>query len=140
MVNAIFRSLTIPVSKARRRSVNKYEKAFVEHITRLNVEGPDFAALVRRALEAEYGGEIDNLLNGLDQTTIQDPEKLAAELFKAFGADAMNYYVTIIKYAESGRFQPEEDAEQASEEEELESLVREVETNSDQESATDPQT
>lgn len=120
--------------------MNEYEKAFVEHIAQMNLSGPEFAALVRQALEAKYGGEMDNLLNRLGQPSVENPEKLAAELFKAFGTDAMEYYVTIIKYAESGRFQPEEDAELASEEEELESLVHDVEANSDQESATDPQT
>jgi len=97
----------------------------------LNIDGPDFAALTRQALEAEYGGEIDNLLNSLDQSTIQNPGKFASELFKAFGTGAMKYYVTIIKYAESGRFHPEESAELAKEEEEMQSLLHDMERNSE---------
>jgi len=104
----------------------------------LNIDGPDFEALAREALEAEYGGEIDNLLNGLDQSTIQNPGKFATELFKAFGTGAMRYYVTIIKYAESGRFQPEENAELAKEEEEMQSLVHDIERNSELGTASNP--
>ena len=102
----------------------------------MNIDGPDFAALARQALEAKYGGEIDNLLNGLDQSTIQNPGKFASELFNAFGTGAMRYYVTIVEYVESGRFQPEEDEEVAKEEEELESLVHDIESNSERGTTT----
>jgi hypothetical protein len=102
----------------------------VKHIARLNIEGPAFAALVREAMEAEYGGEIDNVLRGLKQQALEDSEKFAAELFKAFGTQAMQYYVTIIKFAESGSFRPDQDPEEEREDEELESLIRETEPDS----------
>jgi len=122
---------------SRRPGLNEYEKAFVEHIAGLHIEGPVFATLVREALEAEYGGEIDNLLGGLKPQTLEDPEKFAAELSKTFGADAMEYYITITKYAESGSFQPEQESEEEKEDEELESIVRETEPDSDQEAGKD---
>jgi len=121
---------------ARRSDLNEYEKAFVEHIAQLNISGPNFAALAREALEAEYGGEIDSVLNGLTQETLRNPEKFAVEVFKVFGTQAMQYYVTIIKYAESGNFHPEEDAELEKEEEELESLVHKLGPDSEQGSGT----
>ena len=125
--------------RARRSELNKYEKAFVEHIAQLNISGPSFAALAKDALEAEYGGEIDSVLKGLDLETLGNPEKFAAEVFKVFGTQAMKYYVTIIKYAESGNFHPEEDSELEEEEGELESLVHRMEPDSEQESGTDSQ-
>jgi hypothetical protein len=112
--------------------VNQYEKAFVEHIARLNLDGPTFVALVRQAMEAEYGGEVNHLLSGIKQQKFEDPKKFAEELSKQFGDQAMRYFVTIIKFAESGRFQPEEDLEQQKADEEFESLVRETEPASDQ--------
>jgi len=101
----------------------------VEHIDRLGIEGPTFAALVREALEAEYGGEIDAVLDDFKQQTLEDPKKFAGELFKIFETQAMQYFVTIIKFAESGRFHPEEELEQEKGDEEFESLVRETEPN-----------
>jgi hypothetical protein len=90
--NASFRNLNIlSGQKSRRSDLNKYEKAFVEHIAQLNISGPSFAALAREALEAEYGGEIDNVLNGLKQQTLENPEKFAAELSMSFGTQAMQY-------------------------------------------------
>lgn len=110
----------------------------MEHIARLNIEGPGFAMLVSEALEAEYGGEVDNLMKGLSQGTLESPEKFAGELFKTFGTEAMQYFVTIIKYAESGRFQPEEESKSAEEEQELESLVHEIESDPNPGEETDP--
>lgn len=110
----------------------------MEHIVRLNLDGPEFADLAREALEAEYGGEIVGLLKGIDQSAIQDPGRFASELYKNFGTEAMKYYVTIIKYAESGRFQPEEEAELATEEEELGSLIRDIDASSDEGTGADP--
>jgi hypothetical protein len=52
----------------------------------------------------------------------------------------MRYFVTIIKFAESGRFQPEEDLEQKKADEDFESLVRETEPSSDQEMGYGSQT
>jgi len=49
----------------------------------------------------------------------------------------MEYYITIIKYAESGSFQPEQESEEEKEDEELESIVREMEPDSDQEAGKD---
>ena len=112
--------------------LNQYEKAFVEHIERLNLDGPTFASLVKQAMEAEYGGEIHSLLSGFKQQTFENPRKFAQEMSKTFGESAMRYFVTIIKFAESGRFQPEEDLEQKKADEDFETLVRETEPGSDQ--------
>jgi hypothetical protein len=90
-------------------------------------------------MEAEYGGEINNLLSGIKQQTFENPKKFAKELSKTFGETAMRYFVTIIKFAESGRFQPEQDLEQEKADEEFESLVRETEPSSAQETGNDPQ-
>ena len=95
-------------------------------------DGPTFTKLTTEALEAEYGGQVSSLWRGLDDQTMEDPEKFAAALYKTLGTDeAMKYYATIIKYAESGRFQPEEDAEQEQEEQELASVIRETESYSE---------
>jgi hypothetical protein len=120
--------------------VNKYEKAFVEHIYRLKIkDGPTFTKLVTEALEAEYGGQVSSLWSDLSQQSVEDPEKFAAALYKALGTDeAMKYYATIIKYAESGRFQPEEDAELQQEEEKLASVIRETESDSEPEPEFEP--
>jgi hypothetical protein len=110
--------------------LNEYEKRFVEHIARLGVTGLAFTRLVRKALEAEYGGEMDSLLSNLNQTTLEDPEEFAVEVYKAFGTDSMQYFVTIVKYAESEAYHPDEDSELEKEEEELESLVGRLEPDS----------
>ena len=107
----------------------------MEHIARLNIDGPTFALLVKQAMEAEYGGEIHSLLSGFKQQTFENPKKFAVELSKTFGDSAMRYFVTIIKFAESGRFQPEEDLEQQKADKDFETLVRETEPDSDQGSA-----
>jgi hypothetical protein len=120
-------------------TLNDYEKAFVEHIAKLNIQGAAFTRLVREGLEAEYGGEIGTLLSGLKPTTLESPEKFAAELYRILGSGAMPYYVTIIKFAESGRFSPEQDMEEEREDEELESLVHEIEPDSEQGDASDSQ-
>lgn len=108
--------------------MNKYEKAFVEHIGRMKIQdGPTFTKLFTEALEAEYGGQVSSLWRGMNNQAMEDPEKFASALYKALGTDeAMRYYATIIKYAESGRFQPEEDAEQEQEEQELASVIRDT--------------
>jgi hypothetical protein len=127
-------------ARTRRPELNEYEKAFVEHVTRLKIGGPNFAKLAREALEAEYGGEIDALFSGLSQETLESPERFAAEVFKTFGKEAMPYYVTILKYAESGLYQPEQDSEQEKEEEELESIIHKIEPDSGGEAETDSRT
>lgn len=99
----------------------------MEHVARWNFDGPTFAALVRQAMEAEYGGEINSMLSGIKQQTFENPKKFAKELSKTFGETAMQYFVTIIKFGESGRFHPEEDLEQQKADEDFESLVRETE-------------
>lgn len=104
----------------------------MEHVARWNFDGPTFVALVRQAMEAEYGGEINNMLSGIKQQTFENPKKFAKELSKTFGDTAMQYFVTIIKFGESGRFHPEEDLEQQKADEDFESLVRETEPASDQ--------
>jgi hypothetical protein len=106
------------------KSMNEYEKAFVKHIARLNVQGQNFARLTKEAFEAEFGGEGDILLNDFDQDTLENPEKFAVALHKGFGEDALEYYRLIVKFAESGNFHPEEDAELEEEEKELESVVQ----------------
>ncbi len=109
----------------------------MEHIARLNLDGPTFALLVKQAMEAEYGGEIRSLLSGFKQKTFEDPKKFAVELSKTFGESAMQYFVTIIKFAESGRFQPEEDLEQQKADEDFESLVRQTEPSEEGTAVTD---
>ena len=99
---------------------------------RLDIGGAAFAQLVREALEAEYGGEVDTLLNGFGRQTLENPERFAVELFEALGTEALQYYVTIVKYAESGNYQPGGDAQK--EEEELESLVHKIESDEGQNS------
>jgi hypothetical protein len=120
-------------------TLNDYEKAFVEHIAKLNIQGAAFAKLVQEGLEAEYGGEIGTLLSSLKPPTLESPEKFAAELYRTLGTGAMPYYVTIIKFAESGRFSQEQDAEEEKENKELESLVREIESDPGQGGAEDSQ-
>jgi len=112
----------------------------VEHILRLNIRGSYFSELTKQALEAEYGGEGKMLLSGFSQGTLEDPQKFAMELYKVYGTGALPYYVAIVKYADSGKFHPEEEAEEKAEEQELESMVDEIESDSGQESGTDPQT
>ena len=107
--------------------MNEYEEAFVDHVEELGIDGPTFSALVKESLEAEYGGEIDAVFKGLSQETLEDPEKFATEVFKAFGTGAMQYYVAILRYAESTNFHPAEDQETKKEEDELESILRDVE-------------
>jgi hypothetical protein len=110
----------------------------VEHIVRLNIRGSDFSELTKQALEAEYGGEGNALLSGFSQGTLEDPQKFALELYKVYGTGALQYYVAIVKYADSGKFHPEEDSEEKTEEQELASMVDEIGLDSDQESGTDP--
>ena len=118
--------------------LNEYEKAFVEHIDRLGLGGPNFARLTREALESEFGGEAQVLLGGMSQGTLDDPGLFASELFKSYGMDALRYYVVIVKYADSGKFNPEEEAEEEQEEEELESIFKETVSASDQEADARP--
>ena len=113
--------------------MNEYEKAFVERIEQLKIApGPAFALLTKEALEGEWGGEGDQLLMGLGQKTLEDPQRLASELVKTYGTGAMKYLSLIVKHAESGNFHPEEERELNQEEQELESVVEEVDANSDQ--------
>jgi hypothetical protein len=106
--------------------MNEYEKAFVDHVEELGIGSEAFPALVREALEAEYGGEIDAVFKELSQETLESPEKFATEVFRVFGTSAMQYYVSILKYAESGNFHPQEDQELQKEEDELKSIVEDV--------------
>jgi hypothetical protein len=118
--------------------LNEYEKAFVKHIARLRITpGPHFALLSKEALEGEFGGEGDALLKGLSQPILEDPRKFASVLYRTYGTGALQYFTMIVKYAESGNFHPEQDEELEREEEELESVVQDVETNSEQEEQTD---
>lgn len=113
--------------------MNEYEKAFVERIAALKIPpGPTFAALVKGALEGEWGGEGDAMLKGLSQETIGDPAKFASQLFKTYGSGAMRYLTLIVKFADSGNFHPEEDQESEREEEELESVIQEVDAEAGQ--------
>jgi hypothetical protein len=93
--------------------------------------------MAREALEAEYGGEIQVFLRSFSQPTLEDPRKFAEEAYKAFGSAALPYYVTIVKYADSGAYNPEEEAEDLAGEEDFASLVRDVESESAQSSEPD---
>jgi hypothetical protein len=105
---------------------------FIERMARLKIPpGPTFIALTKGALEGEFGGEGDALLKGLSQSALEDPTKFAKELFNMYGDGAMQYFAMIVRYAESGNFHPEEDQELEREEEELGSVVKEVEGDSE---------
>lgn len=109
--------------------MNDYEKAFVERINGLKIApGPAFASLVRVALGREMGGEEESLLSGLSQATLEDPRRLAMELYNTYGEGAMQYLVMIVRFAESGEYHPEEDQELEREDEELESVIGETES------------
>ena len=108
--------------------MNEYEKRFVEHIERLGVDGESFSSLVKQALEGEYGGEVVNLLNGLSPGALGSPRAFAKEMYKTLGTGALQYFVAIIKYAESPSYNPEEESEEQSEESTLESLVHDIDS------------
>jgi hypothetical protein len=112
--------------------LNEYEKAFVEHMSKSGIRGADFTRLTRDVFEAEFGGEGDALLKGLSQESLESPERFATEVYKAYGLGALHYYVMIVKYVDSGKFHPEEEAEEEAEEGDLESIINEVESNSKQ--------
>jgi len=117
--------------------MNEYEKAFVQKLAQLKVApGPDFAALTKAALEGEWGGEGDELLRGLGEQVLEDPEKFAAELSRTYGHGAVQYFTLIVKYAESGKSRPE-DKEEQREKDEVETIVEEVEDESDEDSVGD---
>jgi hypothetical protein len=69
---------------------------------------------------------------------LEDPERFASELFKAYGMEALKYYVVVVKYADSGKYNPEEESEEQAEAEELESIVRETESTSESDGGTGP--
>ena len=117
--------------------MNEYEKAFVEHMSKSGIRGADFGKLVRDVFEAEFGGEGDALLKGLNQETLADPERFASEVYKTYGMGALRYYVMIVRYVDSGKFHPEEEAEEEAEEEDLESIVEAVESNSEDDPNSD---
>jgi len=118
--------------------MNEYEKAFVEHISKSGIKGPEFTRLTKEAYEAEYGGEGDVLLRGFSQETMEDPQRFAIEVYKTYGMGALQYYGIIVRYLESGSFNPAEEAEEEAEEQELRSIVDEVESNSEQEPESGP--
>ncbi len=112
--------------------MNEYERAFAAHMFKSGISGPDFARLTRDVFEAEFGGEGDALLKGLNRKTMEDPKRFASELYKTFGMGALQYYVKIVKYVDSGKFHPEEEAEEEAVQEDLQSIVDEIESNSEQ--------
>ncbi len=124
-------------AEPRESTLNEYEKAFVEHMAKSGIEGGDFSRLVRDAFEAELGGQGDTLLQGMSQEVLEDPERFASELYKTFGMEALQYYVMIVKYVDSGRFHPEEEAEDEAVEADLESIVNELDSNSEQQAESD---
>lgn len=96
---------------------------------RSGITGPDFARLTKETLEAEIGGEGDALLKDLSQQTLEDPELFASEMYKTFGMGALQYYVMIVKYVDAGKFHPQEEAEEEAADEDLESIVNEIDSN-----------
>ena len=109
--------------------MNMYEKAFVERIGKCGIaKGPEFASLTKEAFEREWGGEGVELLTGLRLKTLEDPKKFASEMTKTYGEGAMQYFTLIVRYAESGKFRPEEEMEEEREEQELESVFKEVDS------------
>ena len=110
--------------------MNAYERAFLDHVTRLNISpGPDFAALTREAFEKEWGGQADALLAGLNRKTLESPKKLASALSQTYGEGALQYFKQIVRYAESKSLHPE-DAEDEHEQGVLESVISEIEADS----------
>lgn len=130
--------LSHQVAHPDEQALNEYEKAFFERMSRLDVDGPDFARLTREALEAEFGGEGDAILKGLGPETLEDPKRFASEMYKTYGRGALQYFTMIVKYVGSGRFNPDEEAEEEAEEEDLESIIDEVESSSVGESGSGP--
>jgi len=118
--------------------MNEYEKAFVEHMSKSGIRGPEFARLTKEAYESEFGGEGDVLLKELSQETLEDPQRFATEVYKTYGMGALQYYSMIVRYADSGRFNPEEEAEEEAEEADLQTIVDEVDSNSEQEPESGP--
>jgi len=107
-------------------------------MTASGIKGADFARLTRDVLAAEFGGQGETLLRGLSRDALKDPERFASELYKMYGMEALKYYVMIVRYLDSGRFHPEEEAEDEAVEEDLETLVEAVDSNSEQGTETDP--
>ncbi len=101
-------------------------------MTESGVQGPDFARLVKDVFEAELGGQGDVLMKSLGNEAMGDPKRFASEVYKAFGMEALQYYVMIVKYLDAGKFHPEEEAEDEAVEADLQSIVDEVESNSEQ--------
>ena len=118
--------------------MNEYEKAFVEHMSKSGINGHAFARLTKEVYEAEFGGEGDALLRGFSQEALLDPQRFAIEVYKTYGLGALQYYAMIVKYVDSGRFNPAEEAEEEAEEEDLQTIVDEVESYSEQRSESSP--
>ena len=119
-------------SEGRQFELNECEKAFVDHMSRSGIEGIDFQRLTNDVFEGEFGGQGDALLRNLSPEALEVPSHFATEVYKKFGMEALRYFVMIVKYVDSGRFHPEEEAEDEAVEEDLESIVNEVESNSGQ--------
>ncbi len=100
-------------------------------MSRSGIEGTDFTRLTRDVFEAELGGQGETLLRGLSQEALEDPERFASELYRMYGTEALKYYVMIVKYVDSGRFHPEEEVEEEAVEEDLQSIVDEMESHSE---------
>ncbi len=100
-------------------------------MSRSGIEGTDFARLTRDVFESELGGQGETLLRGLSQEALEDPERFASELYKMYEMEALKYYVMIVKYVDSGRFHPEEEVEEEAVEEDLQSIVDEMESHSE---------
>jgi hypothetical protein len=83
----------------------------VERIARLRFGGNDFAALTRESLRRKFGGGGDVLLDGIDQSILESPERFAAEMYRRFGSGSTQFYITIVKYGESGLFHPVQPSE-----------------------------
>jgi hypothetical protein len=107
-------------------------------MSRSEIERVDFARLTRDAFQAELGGQGETLLNELSQGALEDPERFASELYKKFGTEALKYFVMIIKYVDSGRFHPLEEAEDEAVEQDLQSIVDEMESNTHEEVESGP--
>jgi len=115
--------------------MNEYDRAFVDHMSRLGLKGTNFAKLTKEVFEAKFGGEGDALLKDWTQETLEDPERFALEIHRTFGTGALQYYVLIIKYLNAGRFNPEREAEEDAEAEELESIVKQMDAEADSDHA-----
>ena len=86
--------------------MNSDVRGFLDRVTVLNIGGRNFGSLTRQALQSKFGGGGDALLSGMSDETLGNPNMFAGEMFDIFGKGAVQFFSMIIKFYESGRYQP----------------------------------